>query len=267
MTLVGERMAHIGVIGGSGFYSLLDDSEEFDIKTPFHNDPVKVFVGDYNGKEIAFIPRHGPGHRYAPHKIPYKAHIWALKSLGVHDVIAPCAVGSLKKEIKPGDFVVFDQFVDRTSGRDDTFYHDSPVIHVAGAHPYCPKLREITIEAAKELNIPIKESGTVVVIQGPRFSTAAESKWFSDQGWDVVNMTQYPECILTKEQEMCYVGIGLVTDYDAGIHGGETVNLAKVIEVLNKNNELVKLLIKRMIEKISADDCTCHHSLDGARVG
>ncbi len=269
----------LGIIGGSGFYKFLDHAEEKNIETPFGWPSASLVVGEYQEKKVAFLPRHGLGHTLPPHKINYRANLWALKSLGVDRVLGPCAVGSLQPQIKPGDFVIIDQFVDRTWGRPDTFY-DGPkacppqcdsfgrVAHVSAAHPYCPELSKIALTACQRLAIPVHEQGTVVVINGPRFSTKAESRWFSNQGWEIINMTQYPEAILARELEMCYGGIGLVTDYDAGLEGREdvaAVDIAQVIRIFQENNEKLGKLLFDIIAKIpETKNCLCGEAMKNA---
>jgi 5'-methylthioadenosine phosphorylase len=261
-----QAKAEIGVFGGSGLYSLLENVEEVKVETPFGAPSDKIAIAKLYGKNVAFLPRHGKEHHLPPHKIPYKANLWAMKSLGVRKIIGPCAAGSLKPDVKPGEFVICDQFVDRTWGREDTFYDGPITTHVSAADPYCPSLRQIAIETCERLSIPFKRKGTVVVIQGPRFSTRSESKWFSSQGWEVINMTQYPECILARELEICYVNISLITDYDVGAEGVPPVSHEEVIRVFSQNNEKVKKLIFGMIEKMDpSSDCTCHHVLKEAR--
>lgn len=266
-----EPNAEIGVFGGSGFYSLLDNAEEVKIDTPYGAPSDLVTVGTVAGRKVAFLPRHGKRHQYPPHKIPYRANIWAMKQLGVTRIIGPNAVGSLQPRIKPGDFVVCDQFVDRTSGRKDTFYDGPVVTHVSSAEPYCVKLRNLAVEIAKEQGVPVHDGGTCVVVQGPRFSSRAESLWFTKMGWGVVNMTQYPECILALEQEICYVNIALITDYDVGIvaeGAAEPVNAAEVVNVLNANNERVRNVILEMIKRMpDTRDCPCATALKYARLG
>jgi 5'-methylthioadenosine phosphorylase len=263
--------ADVGVIGGSGFYELLSDVEQVAVPTPYGPPSDRIAIGTYEGARVAFLARHGPGHRYPPHRINYRANIWALASLGVTRILGPNASGSLQPEVKPGDFVVCDQFVDRTFGRVSTFYDGPPVVHVAGAHPYCPELRDLATAAGRELGITVHERGTVVVIQGPRFSTLAESRWFSSAGWEVINMTQFPEQVLARELEICYVGISLITDYDAGLEGRddvEAVSVAGVIEVFHRNNERVRDLLLRVIPRIPRDRaCICATALTGAVIG
>lgn len=266
-----EYRAEIGVFGGSGFYSLMDDFEEVKVETPYGAPSDLIALGTVAGKKVAFLPRHGRRHQYPPHAIPYLANVYAMKQLGVTRIIGPNAVGSLQADIKPGDFVVCDQFVDRTTGRKDTFYDGPIATHISAAEPYCPTLRKLAVEIGREQGVRIRDGGTCVVIQGPRFSTRAESSWFTHMGWHVVNMTQYPECILALEQEICYVNIALVTDYDVGIvaeGGAEPVNAVEIINVLNANNERVKRLIYEMIARMpDTRDCPCAHALENARLG
>lgn len=249
-----KNIADIGVFGGSGFYSFLDGIEELELDTPYGKPSDKITIAEYKSKKIAFLPRHGKNHQYPPHKIPYKANIYAMKELGVRKIIAPTASGSLQAHIKPGDFVICDQFVDRTWGREDTFFDGPEVKHISSAYPYCPELRKIAIEAGNSLGIKVHPKGTVVVIQGPRFSTVAESRWFSKMGWDVINMTQYPECFLAQEIGIPYVNIALITDYDAGLEGNEDivpVTEEQVYRIFEENNEKVKNMLFKMIEALT----------------
>ncbi|MGC8863474.1 MAG: S-methyl-5'-thioadenosine phosphorylase [Armatimonadota bacterium] len=266
-----DHKAEIGVFGGSGFYSLMDEFEEIKVETPYGAPSDMIAIGSVAGRKVAFLPRHGRNHQYPPHAIPYRANVYAMKQFGVTRIIAPNAVGSLQAEIKPGDFVVCDQFVDRTSGRKDTFYDGPITTHISSAEPYCPKLREMAVKIGLEQGVTMHDGGTCVVIQGPRFSTRAESLWFTKMGWSVVNMTQYPECVLALEQEICYVNIALVTDYDVGIvaeGGAEPVSAAEIINVLNANNERVKSLIFEMVKRMpDTRDCPCATALKYARLG
>ena len=255
-----DLRANIGVFGGSGFYSFLEDVEEVDIETPYGSPSSSIALADYEGKRIAFLPRHGKNHQYPPHMIPYRANLYAMKQLGVEKIIAPTAAGSLQPYIKPGDFVVSDQFIDRTTGRKDTFYDGPETKHVSSAYPYCPELRKIAIETGKKLGIAIHEKGTVVVIQGPRFSTVAESRWFSKMGWEVINMTQYPECYLAKELGICYANIALITDYDAGLEGRDDIKPVthdEVLRVFDASIENVKKMLFEMIKRIDLNQCNC----------
>jgi len=268
--MTGNQKADIGVFGGSGFYSFLEETEEYEIDTPYGNPSDKIVIGSVGGKKVAFIPRHGRNHNLPPHKINYRANIYAMKKIGVRYIFGPCASGSLQPHIKPGQFVVCDQFVDRTRGRIDTFYDGPKTIHTAMAEPYCPVLRKIVIESAKELKIDCHPRGTVVVIQGPRFSTKSESKWFTNQGWEVISMTQYPEACLAREQEICYVNISLITDYDTGLEGHsevKPVTVGEVIKVFKDNNKKVKSLLFKAISKIpDKRDCICSHALKDTAV-
>jgi 5'-methylthioadenosine phosphorylase len=261
-----NERADIGVFGGSGFYSLIENAREVWIETPYGAPSDRIALGEIAGKKVAFLPRHGKDHRFPPQSINYRANIWAMKMLGVKFIIAPNACGSLQKSVAPGSMVVCDQLVDRTSGRKDTFFDGPITTHVSFADPYCPTLRPIAIDALKSLKIETHETGTVVVIQGPRFSTRSESKWFQSQGWEVINMTQYPESYLAREAEICFVNISLITDYDVGIEGLKPVSHHEVMEVFKKNNDRVKGAIGKIVEKIDAKaDCSCHHALQGSR--
>jgi 5'-methylthioadenosine phosphorylase len=260
----------VGVFGGSGFYSFLDVKDEFYIETPYGAPSDKLVIGELDGIDVAFLPRHGRQHTLPPHMINYRANIYAMYELGVKHLFGPCAAGSLQPHVKPGDFVICDQFVDRTNGRKDTFYDGPKTKHVSSAEPYCPDLRNLVIECSKELSIPLHEKGTIVVIQGPRFSTKAESEWFANQGWEVVNMTQYPECYLARELEICYVNISLITDYDAGLEGYpeiKPVSYDEVMKVFNDNNEKLRKLLFKAIPRIKKErKCPCSSALKNAGV-
>jgi 5'-methylthioadenosine phosphorylase len=255
----------IGVFGGSGFSSLLDDAEEYVVDTPYGPPSAPLTVGEIAGRTVAFLPRHGVAHELPPHMIDYRANVWAMKQLGAQRIIGPNACGSLQPHVKPGDFVICDQFVDRTWGRKDTFYDGPATTHVSSADPYCPTMRAVAVAKARELGIPVHETGTVVVIQGPRFSTRAESRWFASQGWEVINMTQYPECYLARELEICYCDISLITDHDAGAEGIEPVSNEEVVRVFAANNEKLRSLLHAMIPALPIErPCLCAHALDGA---
>ena len=260
--------ARIGVFGGSGFYSFLDGVRSVEVATPYGNPSAPVSIGTIDGVDVAFLPRHGLQHQFPPHKINFRANVWALKELGVERIIGPCAAGSLKPEVKPGDFVVCDQLVDRTTGRIDTFYDGPGTTHVTFADPYCPEMRQLAIDAGRDLGIAVHDRGTVVTIQGPRFSTRAESKWFQDAGWEVINMTQYPESYLARELEICYANISLITDYDVGVAGEiDAVSHEAVLKVFNANNEKLRGLLFAMIPNIPKErSCLCSTALQGARL-
>jgi 5'-methylthioadenosine phosphorylase len=245
-----SNIAEIGVFGGSGFYDFIDDPTEIKVETPYGSPSAVITVGTISGKRVAFLPRHGRDHSLPPHKINYRANVWAFKSLGIKRVICPCAAGSLQTHIKPGEFVFCDQYVDRTNGRFDTFFDGPITTHVSAADPYSEELRELAVKAARDCGIPFHNGGTIVVIQGPRFSTRSESKWFRDQGWEVINMTQYPEAHLVKELEMDPLNISLITDYDTGVEGVPPVSHAEVIEVFTANNAKLRNLLFKLIEYI-----------------
>ncbi len=260
----------IGVFGGSGFYKFFKPIDEMRIETPYGFPSAPIKFSKVAGVTTAFLPRHGIHHEYPPHMIPYRANSYAFKQLGVERVFGPCAVGSLKAEVRPGDFVFCDQFVNFTSGRKDTFYDGPETTHVSSADPYCPEMRRLGIEVATRLDLPLHDTGTVVIIQGPRFSTRAESKFFRSQRWEVINMTQYPEAILSKELEMCYVNISLVTDYDVGLEGDPKVSPVsneQVIRVFNENISKLRTLIAEMV-KVTPEkrSCKCGKSMRGAKV-
>lgn len=258
--------AEIGILGGSGFYALLEDFEEVQVNTPFGAPSDAIAVGTLGGRRVAFMPRHGRKHELPPHMINYRANLFALKELGVSRVLGPCAAGSLSKDVHPGDFVVCDQFVDRTRNRRDTYFDGPQTTHVSLADPYCPELRALAIEAGESMNLNVHHSGTMLVIDGPRFSTRAESAFHSAQGWTAVSMTQYPEVALARELELCYTGIALITDYDAGVAGAEAVSAAMVLKVFKDSNEKLKDLLTRMVESLPVEQraCSCGTALEHA---
>jgi 5'-methylthioadenosine phosphorylase len=269
---VSAARATVGVFGGSGFYRFLDDVEEVVLHTPFGEPSDRLAVGSVGRVKVAFLPRHGARHTLPPAAINYRANLWAMKELGVRRVIAPTAAGSLQPHVQPGDFVVCDQFVDRTWGRADSYYAEGPTVaHVSPADPYCPVLRELAVAAARQQGVTVHERGTVVVIQGPRFSTRAESRWFSSLGWEVVNMTQYPEVALARELELCYLNVSLITDYDAGLEGQpglQPVSVSQVEEVFARNNDRVRRLILELIPRLPEErHCPCASAMSGAVIG
>lgn len=247
----------LAVIGGSGFYDFFDGATDaVAVQTPYGDPSAPIAVGEVEGRPVAFLPRHGARHEYSPHTVPYQANMWALRSLGVRRIYAPCAVGSLRPDWGPGAVVIPDQLVDRTSGRSQTYF-DGNGIHVAFADPYCADLRAIAVKSADSA-VHVHPHGTMAVIQGPRFSTRAESRWYAAQGWDLVNMTGYPEAVLARELEMCYAAIALVTDLDAGVTEGEGVHAADVFAAFERNVVPFKELVRSAVAAV-ADTDTCEH--------
>jgi 5'-methylthioadenosine phosphorylase len=254
--------AEIAVIGGSGFYQFLDDTTEVVVHTPYGPPSAPLTIGVVGNRKVAFLPRHGVRHEFPPHRVNYRANLWALRQVGVRRIFGPCAAGSLQPGIHPGDFVILDQLVDRTWGRPDT-YMDGPVVsHVSFADPYCPELAAVLGgQAATAGDFTIHAAGTAVVIQGPRFSTRAESAWYRAAGWEIINMTQYPESYLARELGMCYSGIALVTDYDTGlegIEGTEPVTMDAVLRMLSVNVERTRQLLFAAIPAVPTTPyCHC----------
>lgn len=272
---MGDARAAVGVIGGSGFYAFLDGAREVVVDTPFGPPSEPPVVGEVAGRAVAFVPRHGRDHRYPPHRVPYRANLWALRALGVRQVLAPCAVGSLRADLGPGALVVPDQVVDRTWGREHTVYDGvGSVVHVALADPYCPRGRAAVLSVAGTPGgpRPVVDGGTLVVVNGPRFSTRAESRWHAAAGWDVVGMTGMPEASVARELALCYTTAALVTDHDAGVPGaGDHVTHADVLAVFAANVERVKALVAAAVAELPAapdgdpdgPDCPCRHAVDG----
>jgi 5'-methylthioadenosine phosphorylase len=257
----------IGIFGGSGFYRFLDDVEEMPLATPYGPPSAPVAVGKVEGVDVAFMPRHGHEHTLPPHRINYRANVWAMREVGVRRIVGPSACGSLKRELGPGTFVVCDQFVDRTQARESTFYDGPQTTHVAGADPYCKQMGEVLVRCGKELEIPIVGGGTIVVIEGPRFSTRAESRWFAQSGFDLVGMTQYPEAWLARELELCYANVSLVTDYDVGVEGSEPVSAGAVMDVFRENLDRLRALLFRAVPLIGPQpDDLCSTALQSAVV-
>ena len=237
------------------------------LETPYAPPSAALRLGRIDGTRVAFLPRHGDAHELPPHRINYRANVWAMRELGVRRIVGPSACGSLTPELSPGTFVVADQFVDRTRARADTFYDGPQTTHVAAADPYCTDLSRTLVEAALDEDIPVVEGGTVVVIQGPRFSTRAESRWYLESGFDVVNMTQYPECWLAREAELCYANVSLVTDYDIGLEGMEPVSADKTFGVFRENLDRVQALLRRAIPRMGPQpDDGCAGALRNAIV-
>jgi 5'-methylthioadenosine phosphorylase len=252
-------LADVAVIGGSGLYQLLPDPEEHVIDTPYGPPSDPITVADVAGRRTAFLPRHGRDHRYPPHRIPYRANLWALRSIGVRQILAPCAVGGLRPELGPGTFVLPDQLIDRTSGRVQTYYDDGAV-HVNFADPYCPSGRRTVKERA---GLDLVDGGAMVVIEGPRFSTRAESRWYTALGGAVVNMTGHPEAVLARELALCYTAIALVTDLDAGVEGDHGVTQEEVFRVFAQNTERLRTVLLDTVPALPTErDCPCSHALD-----
>ncbi len=260
--------ATIGIIGGSGLYSLIDNADDVAVETKYGKPSDVISIGTLAGVKVAFLPRHAKKHTIPPHKVPYRANIAALSQLGVNRIIATNAVGSLKPEYKPGFLALFDQFVNATSGRNDTFFDEDIAVHVSSADPYCPQLRNIASVAARKAGIPIHETGTVVVINGPRFSSKAESRTFAAQGHHMINMSQYPEIMLAREKQMCYLGVALITDYDAGLEGRldiKPVTNDEVVRIFGENVDKAKRIITEVIKNTPQErTCSCSKSLEGA---
>ncbi|MFD3733900.1 S-methyl-5'-thioadenosine phosphorylase [Streptomyces sp. NPDC058632] len=267
----------IGVIGGSGFYSFLDDITEVSVDTPYGKPSDSLMIGEVAGRKVAFLPRHGREHSMPPHRINYRANLWALRAVGARQIIAPCAVGSLRRELGPGTLVVPDQFVDRTYGRDQTFFdgyqrsdgQTPQVVHTPTADPYCPTGRAVVLGAAREGGWEeAQDGGTLVVIQGPRFSTRAESRWYSAQGWSVVGMTGFPEAPLARELGLCYTSVALVTDHDAGVEVGEGVTHEDVLKVFGQNIDRLRPVLTNALKALPVErDCLCSRVLDGVDTG
>lgn len=258
-----EPAAPIGVIGGSGLYALLDEVREIAVDTPYGPPSHPVVIGAVGDREVAFVPRHGTDHRFPPHRIPYRANLWALRSLGVRQVLAPCAVGGLQPDLGPGSLVVCDQLVDRTSGRVQTFWEQGAV-HVPFADPYCPTGRSVVVRLAKEAGWAVRDGGTLVVVEGPRFSTRAESRWYGKQGWTVVGMTGHPEAVLARELALCYTTMALVTDLDAGVEGGIAVTQEEVFRVFGENTARLRTLLLDAVAALPVErECFCGSALDG----
>ena len=264
-----KHRSTIGIIGGTGIYdsNIFNILDEIKINTPYGETSDRITICAFHDKKIAFIPRHGKNHRLPPHKVNYRANIWALKELGVKVILAPSAVGSLKSQYTPGDIVLPDQFIDFTKKREYTFYDGPVVCHISLSDPFCPNLREIIIRELKNLEFKFHPLGTYVCIEGPRFSTKAESNFYRTLlKADIIGMTLIPECILAKEMEMCYVSISTVTDYD--VWAEVSVNSKEIIETLNKNVNKTKKLLLTIIPKIKEERnlCKCSNSLDNALV-
>lgn len=253
----------IGIIAGSGFYRMegMAVKEKIKMETPYGSPSSEIVVGEIAGKEVAFLSRHAEGHLFIPSHINYRANIYAFKLLRIKKIFSVSAVGSLREEIKPGDFVVPDQLIDFTKNRINTFFEPGLAGHVSMAHPFCEKLRNLVISSSGELGIKTHKEGTYICIEGPQFSTKGESNLFRGWGADVIGMTNLPEAKLAREAEMCYCTIALVTDYDCWHESEEKVTVEIILKVMTKNVERVKALLKRCIEKMKDEDCECNNSL------
>ncbi len=253
-------IAKIGIIGGSGIddSKIMPDAKKIKVNTPFGATSDLVTVGTTKGVSVVVIPRHGDGHRINPSNINYRANIWALKELGVTHVIAPTACGSLREDIKPGHLIFIDQFIDRTTRRMQTFYEGTEVCHIPMSEPFCPYLRKILVETAKKLDLEFHKKGTMVTIEGPRFSTKAESHLFRNWNCDAINMTTVPECVLARELGIHYQPVAMSTDYDCWHESHEPVTIDMIISIMKKNSENVRKLIMESIPLIKdkADACT-----------
>jgi 5'-methylthioadenosine phosphorylase len=283
------RRAEIGIIGGSGIRSFVEDARPVETGTPFGPPSEPPLIGTVAGRRVAFLPRHGHDHRYPPHRVPYRANLWALRELGVRQVLAPSAVGALRADLTPGTLVVPDQVVDRTWGRPHTVWDaEGPVVHVSLADPYCPRGRAAAVASAGVQGGPerVVGAGTLVVVNGPRFSTRAESRWHAGLGGDVVGMTGMPEAALARELALCFTCLALVTDADAGVEGGSftggeadsstgdggapsAVSHAEVLEAVRRNAGRMTAFVRAVVAALPAEDgpdgpdCSCRHALDG----
>ena len=253
-----QASPEIAVVGGSGFYSFFDEgAERVTVDTPYGSPSSPITIGEVGGRLTAFLARHGEHHEFPAHRVPYRANMWALRSLGVRRVLSPCAVGSLTTELGVGTIAVPDQLVDRTSGREQTFF-DRGAVHGPFADPYCPELRSASLQPG------VVEGGTMVVVEGPRFSTRAESQWFAAQGWNLVNMTGHPEAVLARELELCFASVALVTDLDAGLIAGEGVRADDVFAEFERNIGTFKDLIRSIVRAApvgpACDHCRVHQN-------
>jgi 5'-methylthioadenosine phosphorylase len=259
--------APIGIIGGSGMYALLTDTEPVMVDTPYGAPSEAPARGMLGGREVVFLPRHGADHRFAPHRIPYRANLWALRALGARQVVTSCAVGGLVPELAAGTVVVPDQVIDRTWGREHTYYDmEGPVVHVPFADAYCPRGRAAAVAAAQAGPLPAVDGGTMVVIQGPRFSSRAESRRNAQDGGTIVNMTAMPETALARELALCCTTLALVTDADAGVEGGEHVTQEAVLELFARNVSKLSGILEDTVAALPDDECSCHQVLDGQKL-
>ncbi len=257
--------ARVGVIGGSGFYELLENAREARLSTPFGDPSDVYFLGEIGGVPVAFLPRHGRGHRILPSEVNYRANIWGMKALGVHYVLSASAVGSLREELKPLDIVVPDQLFDRTKARPSTFFGDGVVVHMGFADPFCPYVSQQIVTAGRATGATVHEGGTYVCIEGPQFSTRAESNVYRRQGFDIIGMTNLQEAKLAREAELCYATMALVTDYDVWYESADDVTLEQVLGNVRRNVETAQAIVRRVVPALDlARDCSCRHAVEHA---
>jgi len=260
------EQAEIGIFGGTGIYDsgLLSESKEVTVETPFGKTSDSITIGIYKGRKVAFMPRHGRKHTIPPHLINFRANIWAFKEMGIKRIIAPSAVGSLKENLKPGNFVLPSQFIDFTKSRKYTLFEQGKVVHISVADPFCPELQNAVAESAKKINLHLHRDATYVCIEGPRFSTRAESKFYKNViGADIIGMTLVPECQLAREAQMCYVSISTVTDYD--VWSTKPVTAKEVLETLSKNVQTTKNILNILFDFIPEKrGCSCAKALEEA---
>jgi 5'-methylthioadenosine phosphorylase len=257
--------ARVGVIGGSGFYELLDNAREVALETPFGSPSDSYFLGEIGGVPVAFLPRHGRGHRILPSEVNYRANIWGLKKLGVSHVLSASAVGSLREELRPLDIVVPDQLFDRTKARPSTFFGDGVVAHVGFADPFCATLSRAVVEHGRAVGATMHEGGTYVCMEGPQFSTRAESRTYRQMGFDIIGMTNLQEAKLAREAELCYATMALVTDYDCWFEGEEDVTIEQVVANVRRNVEAAQAIVRSVIPTIDVErDCACRHAIEFA---
>lgn len=257
--------ASVGVIGGSGFYELLDNARELVLDTPFGAPSDSYFLGEIGGVEVAFLPRHGRGHRILPGEVNYRANIWGMKSLGVRYVLSASAVGSLREELKPLDLVVPDQLFDRTKARPSTFFGEGVVVHMGFADPFCPYTSKVIADTGREIGATVHEGGTYVCIEGPQFSTRAESNSYRQLGFDIIGMTNLQEAKLAREAELCYATMAMVTDYDVWYEGEEDVTLEQVLANVQRNVATAQAVVGRAVGALDQQrDCTCRHAVEHA---
>jgi len=260
-----SESALVGVIGGSGFYELLDDAIEVTIETPFGDPSDVYFVGEIDGVPVAFLPRHARGHRVLPSEVNYRANIWGMKALGVKHILSASAVGSLREELKPLDVVVPDQLYDRTKARPSTFFGDGVVVHMSFADPFCPYVSKLLVEHGRNVGATVHDGGTYVCIEGPQFSTRAESNVYRQLGFDIIGMTNLQEAKLAREAQICYATMAMVTDYDVWYEGEEDVSLETVLSNVAKNVETAQAIVRDTVGALQHDrDCSCRHSVENA---